>query len=103
MATLYTEQDKNVRKTWILMSMFLALIIGLGWFFSYYYNSAFILYFAIIFSVFLNVGSYWYSDKIVLRLTRARPVRKEDNPILYNIVENLSVTAGLPMPRLYIV
>jgi len=103
MATLYTEQDRNVRKTWILMSVFFLLIIGLGWFFSYYYNSAFILYFAVIFSVLTNIGSYWWSDKIVLAMTRARQIQKEDNPVLWNIVENLSITAGLPMPRLYIV
>ena len=103
MATLYTEIDSNVRKTWILMGGFFLLIVALGWFFSYYYDSVFILYFAVIFSVLMNIGSYWYSDKIVLRLTRARPVKKEDNPILWNIVENLSITAGLPMPALYIV
>ncbi len=103
MATLYTEQDSNVRKTWFLMSLFLALIVGLGWFFSYYYDSYAILVFAVLFSVLANVGSYWYSDKIVLSLTRAKEVRKEDNPMLWNVVENLSITAGLPMPRLCIV
>ncbi len=103
MATLYTEQDKNVRKTWLLMGIFVALIVAIGWFLSFYYNNLFILYFALAFSVFANMGSYWFSDKIVLAMTRARRIEKEDNPVLWNVVENLSITAGLPMPRLYIV
>lgn len=85
------------------MAVFLALIVGLGWFFSYYYDSIFILYVALAFSILMNVGSYWYSDKIVLALMRAKPVQKTDNPVLWNIVENLSITAGLPMPRLFVV
>jgi heat shock protein HtpX len=51
----------------------------------------------------MNIISYWYSDKIVLKMARARPVKKEDNPELYRIVENLAITAGLPMPRVYII
>ena len=103
MATLYTEIDHNVRKTWVLMGGFFVLIVALGWFFSYYYGSPSILYFAVVLSIVMNVGSYWYSDKLVLALTRARAIQKDDNPVLWNIVENLSITAGLPMPRLYIV
>jgi len=47
--------------------------------------------------------SYWYSDKIALKLNRAREIKKEDNPELWNIVENLSITAGLPMPKVCII
>jgi len=103
MATLYTQQDRNVRKTWLFMFVFLVLIVGLGWFLSYYYGNPFILYFAVIFSVLANIGSYWWSDKIVLAMTRARQIQESDNQVLWNVVENLSITAGLPMPRLYIV
>ena len=103
MATLYTQQDKNVRKTWVLMSVFLIVIVLLGWFISFFYQDPAILYFAVFFSVIMNIGSYWYSDKIVLRLSRARPIEKSENPVLYTIVENLAITAGLPMPALYII
>jgi len=102
MATIYTQQDKNVRKTWFLMTLFLVIIIGLGYFISYYYNSPAILYFAVIFSVGMNILSYWYSDKIVLSMSGAKEAVHDEYPDLYHIVENLSITAGLPMPKVYI-
>jgi len=102
MSTLYTQQDKNIHRTWLLMAVFLAVIVGLGYFISYYYNSPAILYFAIIFSVVMNIASYWYSDKIVLSVSRAIEADKDQYLELYHIVENLSITAGLPMPKVYI-
>ena len=78
------------------------VIIALGWFLSYYYQSPNILYFAVIFSVGMNFISYWTSDKIVLGLSRARPLEHDQNKELYHIVENLCITAGLPMPKIYI-
>jgi heat shock protein HtpX len=102
MATVYTEQNKNTRKTWLLMSTFLVIIILLGYFISYYYNSPVILYFAIIFSLLMNVMSYWYSDKIVLSMSGAKEAGHDEYTDLYHIVENLSITAGLPMPKVYI-
>ncbi len=103
MATLYTHQSKNVWKTWILMSVFFAVIIGLGWFFSFYYGNPSILYFFIIFSVLMNVISYWYSDKIVLKMTGAKEASREEFFDLYNAVENLAITAGLPLPKIYVI
>ena len=103
MATLYHEQSKNVAKTWILMSVFLAVVVGIGWFASMYYGDPNILYFFIIFSILMNIFSYWFSDRIVLRLAGARPANREENFDLYTIVENLSITAGLPMPKVYII
>lgn len=100
--TLYTQKEKNIRKTWFLMGLFLILIIGLGWFLSYYFNSPSIFWIALIFSFLMNFLSYWYSDKIVLTLTRARPLKFEENPELYRIVENLCLTAGLPLPKIYL-
>ncbi|MBU2578713.1 M48 family metallopeptidase [Patescibacteria group bacterium] len=101
--TLYTQQEKNNLRTWILITGFLLFIIFLGWFFSYLFNSPSILYFAVIFSILMNVFSYWYSDKIVLAMTRARLIEKKDNPELYRLVENLCITAGLPLPKIYII
>lgn len=51
----------------------------------------------------MSFFSYWYSDKVVLAMTRAKPIEKKDNPELYRIVENLCITAGLPLPRIYII
>jgi len=102
MATLYTQADSNIRKTWLLITFFLVFIMALGWFFSYLLDSPVILWIAVIFSLLMNLVSYWYSDKIVLAITRAKPIEKRDHPELYRIVENLSITAGLPMPKIYI-
>jgi heat shock protein HtpX len=102
MATLYTQADSNIRKTWLLFTFFLIFIIVLGWFFSYLLESQVILWIAVIFSLLMNFASYWYSDKIVLLLTKAKAIEKKDNPELYRIVENLSITAGLPTPKIYI-
>lgn len=103
MATLYTQQDKNIRRTWTLMTLFLVIVIGLGYFFAQTYNNPNILYFFVIFSVLMNIIGYWYSDKIALSIAGAHPATREQYFDLYNTVENLSITAGLPMPKLYVI
>lgn len=103
MATIYTHQDANIRKTWFLMFIFLVIVIAIGWAFSWYFENPFILYIAVIIAILTNVYSYWNSDKLVVRMTGAQPITRESHPEFWNIVENLSITAGLPMPRVYIV
>lgn len=102
MASLYQYQESNIRRTWLLFSGFLIVVISLGWVFSYVYGNQSILFFAVIFSIGSSIISYWFSDKIALALARAQQIEKKDNPELYRIVENLSITSGLPMPRVYI-
>lgn len=85
------------------MAMFLCLIVAMGYFISYYYQNQAIIYIALIFALSMNVFSYWYSDKVALSLARAKPADRNVYPELFRIVENLSITAGLPMPRLYII
>ncbi len=102
-ATLYTEQSKNIRKTWILMSLFFGVVIAVGWVFAQIYGNPGILYFAVFFSILMNVASYWFSDRIVLALHRAKPVDFKENAELYRVLENLAMTAGLPMPKFYII
>jgi heat shock protein HtpX len=103
MATLYTHQDSNVRKTWLLMFTFLVVVIGLGWSFSWYFDSPVILVVAVVLAIVMNFLSYWYSDKIVLSVSGAKPVSRNENRELWNITENLAITAGIPMPRLFII
>lgn len=103
MTTLYTEQSKNVTKTWLLMTVFFVIVIVFGWFFSYYYGNPDILYVFVVFSILMNVFSYWFSDKIVLTLAGAKEAKREEYFDLYTSVENLSITAGLPMPKVYVV
>lgn len=100
---IYSQQDSNIRRTWFLMFVFVLVIVGIGWSFSYVYGNQSILYFAVFFSVGMNILSYWYSDKIVLGMSGAQPVSREEHRELWNIVENLSITAGIPMPKLYLI
>lgn len=104
MATIYTHQSENVRKTWVLVVSFLVGIILLGYAASAVTGNSLILYIAVGISLLMNVASYWFSDKIVLSMAGATPIESKDQyPELWNIVENLSITAGLPMPKLYII
>lgn len=102
MATLYTHIGSNIFRTWLLMGLFFVFIIGLGWVFSQIFGNPSILVFAVAFSMIMNIVSYWYSDKIALAISRAKPIEKKDNPELYRLVENLCITAGLPLPKIYI-
>ncbi|MCX6765162.1 MAG: M48 family metallopeptidase [Candidatus Nealsonbacteria bacterium] len=102
MATLYTQADNNIRKTWIYITGFLIFVILVGWVASYALNSQAILWIAVIYSVVSSFLSYWYSDKIVLAMSRAKPLDHNDNPEIYHLVENLCITAGLPVPKIYI-
>jgi heat shock protein HtpX len=103
MATLYTQQSKNVNKTWLLMSIFLIIVIGLGFVFARMYNNPTILYFFVAFSILMNIIGYWYSDKIALSIAGAKPATREEYFDLYTVVENLAITAGLPMPKVYVI
>lgn len=103
MATLYTQQSKNIAKTWLLMSSFLIIVIGLGFVFARMYGNPNILYGFIVFSILMNVIGYWYSDKIALSIAGAHPATREKYFDLYTSVENLAITAGLPMPKIYVI
>src|SRR3989344_1836632 len=103
MASLYTHADENTRKTWFLITGFFVFVIAVGWLFSYVLESPVLLVFAVFLSVTMSVGSYWFSDKIVLSMAGAHLIEKKDNPELYRLVENLAITAGLPLPKIYII
>ena len=101
---MYNQIDSNKRKTAVLISVFIAFILTIGWFvgkYSGYGNS--MVVFAIILSVLMTLLSYYNGDKIALVSTGAQEIKKEDNPYIYRMVENLSITAGLPMPKVHII
>ncbi len=66
-------------------------------------ESPVILYFVVGFSIISAFVSYWWSDKIVLSMSDAKPVKFKDNKELYRLVENLCITAGLPLPKIYVI
>jgi heat shock protein HtpX len=84
------------------MIIFLIILTGIGWFLSYYYNSYQILILAVVISIMMNFTSYFFSDKIVLKISRAKKINLENNKELYRIVENLCITSGLPMPKIFV-
>ncbi|MDP2648496.1 MAG: M48 family metalloprotease [bacterium] len=103
MASLYTQQSRNVRRTVFLMTGFLVLVIALGWAVSWYFDNQLLLYFAIAFSLLMNIGAYWFSDKVAIAAAGAKPADEREYKELHRIVENLAITAGLPKPRVYII
>lgn len=103
MPTLYNHSDANKRKTWFLLAGFFAFVIAVGYIFSQALGNVNILYIAVIVSIFSSFFSYYYSDKLVLSMSKARPVSQETNRELYRLVENLCITAGLPVPKIYII
>ncbi|MFA4817858.1 MAG: M48 family metallopeptidase [Parcubacteria group bacterium] len=101
--TLYNQADKNTRLTWIYISGFLVFVIGVGYIFAGAMGNSAILYDAVIFSVIMSFGSYWWSDKIVLAMSGAKLVTHENGREIYHLVENLCITAGLQVPKIYII
>ncbi|MDD5145777.1 MAG: M48 family metallopeptidase [Candidatus Pacebacteria bacterium] len=103
MATIYTYAASNTQKTFLLITVFVIFLIFVGWLFSYLLNDPIFLVIAVILSIIQSFASYWYSDKIVLSLSRAQEIKHEENPELYHTVENLCIASGLPFPKIYII
>tara|TARA_A100001015_G_scaffold208966_1_gene233881 strand:- start:7056 stop:7952 length:897 start_codon:yes stop_codon:yes gene_type:complete len=103
MTSLYTHQAQNVRKTWFIMFVFLVAVTAIGWGVSEYFGNPVILIVAVVFSLIMNVSSFWFSDKIAIKAAGAKPADASVYRDLHNTVENLAITAGLPKPTLYII
>lgn len=104
MATIYSSIDSNIRKTWLVMTLFTVFITGL--LYVYGQASGYGLSYAgigFIISGISSFASYYYSDKLVLAMSKAKQIQKHDNRELFTIVENLCIGAGLPMPKIYII
>lgn len=103
MASLYTLKEKNIFKTYLYLSGFLVLLAGMGYLLSSYFQENLIFWVAFGFSILMSLVSYWFSGKVVLKMTGAEPVKREENPELHRLVENLSITAGLPEPKICLI
>ncbi len=103
MANLYTHQSASVRKTWLLMTVFFGIVIALGFVFAQMYQNPNILYIFVAFSIVMNIVGYWYSDKIALSIAGAKPATRAEYFDLYTTVENLCISAGLPLPKIYVI
>lgn len=103
MATLYTQQSNNVTKTWLLITLFIGIVSAVGYALSLVYHSQGIVIIAFVISLAMSMGSYWYSDVIALRTARAIPAPHDQYRHLHTTVENLCITAGMPVPAIYII
>lgn len=104
MKTTYKVITENIFKTYLLMAIFIGFVMALGYLFAYLVVEPIIFYIAVIFGILMNIWSYFYGDKLITHLTGAKEVNKKDLPEVYNILENLSITAGLPKtPKLYLI
>lgn len=101
---MFEQISENKFKSGVLVFCFLALIFFLVWLLQYLLGMGvwgFVL--ALVVASASAFFSYWASDKIVLAMSRARPVTKEEFPYLYNVVEGLAIAAGIPAPRCYVI
>lgn len=102
MANIYDYQAANVHRTWLMFAVFFVVVVGIGYVFSEAYGDPSFIIFAAIFTIAYSLISYYSSAKIALSMAKAQEIQKNDNPLLWNVVENLCIADGLPMPKLYI-
>ncbi len=101
---MYNQIDSNKRRTWVLMIIFVIFVLFLGWILGEWQGSGYggIILAGIVALVMILI-SYFRGDKIALGLSGAKPIEKSNNPYVYRMVENLCITAGLPLPKIYII
>ncbi|MFA6594145.1 MAG: M48 family metallopeptidase [Candidatus Buchananbacteria bacterium] len=100
---MYNQIDSNKRRTWLLIVVFTVIILLIGWFIGYYFNYGYgALVIAAVFSVIMSLFSYYGGDQVALRSAKAQEIKEEDNTYVYHLVENLCITAGVPVPKIYL-
>ena len=100
---MYRNIAKNKRNTVFIIILFIVIIGGLGLLAAYIYNDISIVIITLVISTGYAIIQYFFASKQALSLSGAREIQKADNPRLYRIVENLSITTGTPMPKVYII
>lgn len=100
---MYNAIAANKRNTVFIMLVFIVLIAVLGYFASLYYNQPLITPYVIAGAAIYALIQYFMAAKLAVAMTGAKEIQKNDNPRLYRMVENLSITMGMPMPKVYII
>ena len=102
---MYAHIAANKRKTWLLIVIFFAFVIGLGWVFGEAYGVSGIsaMGFAGIIAIAMALFGYFKGDTVALATSGAKPLARNDNPYIYRMVENLTIAAGMPMPKVYLI
>jgi len=100
---MYKAIAANKRNTVLIMAMFIGLIGAIGWAVSYYYGNTSITYFVIAGAAMYAILQYFIATNLTIAMTGAKQIEKRDNPRFYRIVENLAITTGIQMPKVYII
>ena len=100
---MYSAIAKNKRNTVLIIAVFLVIIGGLGVLAAWLMNSWSIAIVVFVIAAAYAVFQYFFASAQALTISGARPIAKEDNPRLYRVVENLAITEGLPMPKVYVI
>lgn len=100
---MYKQIAENKRRTVYIILVFVLIIAAIAALFAWYYNDPWIAVWTIVVGTVYAVIQYYASGTLAMVMSGAREITKKDNPRLYNIVENLSITTGLPMPKVYVV
>ena len=100
---MYKQIAENKRRTVIIIIAFVLMIGLIAAAFAWFYNDPWIAVWTILVAMIYAAVQYYASGTIAMTMTGAREIEKKDNPRLYNIVENLSITTGLPMPKVYVI
>ncbi len=100
---MYSAIAANKRNTVIIMAVFILLIAGLGYLASIYFGDLYITYYVMVGALIYALFQYFAAAKLAVAMTGAKPIEKRDNPRLYRTVENLSITNGMPTPKIYII
>ncbi len=100
---MYKQIAENKRRTVYIVIGFIVMIGVVAALFAWYFKDPFIAVWTVVVAIIYAVIQYYASASIVMAMTGAKEITKKDNPILYNTVENLAITTGLPMPKVYII
>jgi len=100
---MYSAIAANKRNTILIMAVFIGLVGAIGWAFAYVEGNLSIAYGVIAVAAIYAVIQYFMAAKLATLITGAQQIEKRDNPRLYRMVENLAITSGMPMPKVYII
>lgn len=100
---MYSAIAANKRNTVLIMAVFVGLVGAIGWGFGYYYGNTSIAVGVIAVAAIYALIQYFAAAKLATMMTGAKEIQKSDNPRLWRIVENLAITDGLPMPKVYVI
>lgn len=100
---MYKQIAANKRNTVLIMLGFILLITAIGWLVAYLVDDYYVVGWVLIIAAIYAIIQYFLASSLAVAMTGAKEIQKKDNPRLYNTVENLTIAAGLPMPKVYII